>query len=308
MSIRAWIVRRKIKSLFRSDLSGKPGASHKGVDFKQALLGAEKNFPQPPRATEIEAVDETYGGQRVRGEWVSEPGVGRNRIIFYSHGGGYVWGAPKFYRDLAWRLSKACDARVFLFDYTLAPTAKCPTQINEGLAAYDMIREAYPDAQIAMSGDSAGGGLTLSLAVAIRASGRQVPAALALISPWLDLTGSGESLKYNGKKDVMLRPDALATGAQLYHGDLAADDPRCSPLFADHKGLPPLLTQVGSEEILLDDSRRLAASIENAGGNVSLRVWPRMHHVWHMSAGIVPEARGAIKEIAAHFENHWSIS
>ena len=303
MSVRAWIVRRKIKSLFRTDLSGIPEAEV--IGFKQALHTSEKNIPQPPKTTEIQAIDEAHAGQSVRGEWVSEPGADPNRIIFYCHGGGYIWGAPKFYRELAWRLSKACNARVFLLDYTLAPTAKCPTQINEGLAAYDMVREANPGATVVLSGDSAGGNLAVSLAVAIRDSRKVAPAALALISPWLDMTGSGDSLKYNGKKDVMLQADAVAEGAQLYHGDIAADDPRCSPLYADHKGLPPILTQVGSEEILLDDSTRLATSIDKAGGDITVKVWPKMHHAWHMSAAIVPEARKAIKEIADYLENHW---
>ncbi len=305
MSFRAWIVRKKIKSLFRTDLSGKSGAPD-GNDFLAALKVSEKAIRQPPKTTVIKAVDTQFGGQNVRGEWVWEPGAGENQVIFYSHGGGYIWGAPKFYRELAWRLSKTCNARVFLLDYSLAPEAKCPTQINEALAAYDMIREANPNAVITMSGDSAGGGLTASLAVAIRDSGRQQPAALALISPWLDLTGSGDSLVYNGKKEVMLQPDAVRKGAQLYHGDMAADDPQCSPLFADHKGLPPMLVQVGSEEILLDDSRRMAASVEKASGDVSLRIWPKMHHVWHLSAGMVPEARRAIDEIATHFEDKWA--
>lgn len=306
MSVRAWIARWQIKKLFRPDLAGKHRLGSDSAAFLEIMKKVEKRFPRPPVTTEIETVDIEFGGYQVRGDWVAEPGVRQDRIIFYSHGGAYVWGAPRFYHDLAWRLSKACNARVFLFDYTLAPMAKCPTQINEGLAAYDMIREANPNAAITMSGDSAGGGLTASLAVAIRDSGRPPPAALALISPWLDLTGSGESIKFNGKKDVMLRPNGIGEAAPLYHGDMAADDPQCSPLFADHKGLPPMLVQVGSEEILLDDSKRMAASVEKAGGDVNLRIWPKMHHVWHMSAAMVPEARRAIDEIAARFEDKWA--
>ena len=304
MSVRAWIVRRKIKSLFRTDLTGIPEAEV--ISFKQALLISEKNIPQPPKTTEIEAIDEMHGDQRVRGEWVSEPGADPNRIIFYCHGGGYVWGAPKFYRELAWRLSKACDARVFLLDYSLAPAAKFPIQVNEGLAAYDMVCKNNSNARVVLSGDSAGGNLAVSMTIAIRDNGGPAPAALALISPWLDMTGSGDSLKYNGEKDVMLQPDVAVKGARAYSGELAADDPRCSPLFADHKGLPPILTQVGSEEILLDDSTRLAASIDKVGGDITLKVWPKMHHAWHMSAAIVPEARKAIKEIADYFEQRWT--
>lgn len=299
------MVRRKIRSLFRPEFSGSSGAADEN-SFLSALKVLEKAIRQPPKSTEIELVDRQVGDEHVRGEWVSEPGANRNRVILYSHGGGYIWGAPEFYRELAWRLSKACDARVFLLDYSLAPSAKCPAQINEGLAAYDMIREANPTAQIAMSGDSAGGGLTTSLAIAIRDSGRPMPVALALISPWLDLTGSGDSMKYNKNKDVMLKPEGIGLGAPMYHGELAANDPRCSPLFADHEGLPPMLLQVGSEEILLDDSKRMASSVEEAGGNANLRIWPKMHHVWHMSAAMVPEARRAIDEIAAHFEGKWA--
>lgn len=305
MSLRAWVVRRKIRSLFRPELSGNIEESE-AIDFLSALKLSEKAIRQPPTTTEIEAVDVQHGDQRVRGEWVSEPGANTSRIIFYSHGGGYIWGAPKFYREFAWRLSKACNAQVFLLDYSLAPQAKCPVQIDEGLAAYDMVREAHPNAQIVLSGDSAGGGLSTSLAIAIRDSDRTAPTALALIAPWVDMTGSGESLKFNGKKDVMLRPSGIAKGAYAYHGKMAPDDPRCSPLFADHENLPPVLIQASSDEILLDDSTRLAASIEQAGGDVALRVWKKMHHVWHLSAGMVPEARKAIDEIAGHFEKHWA--
>lgn len=305
MSIRAWIVRRKIRSVFRPELSGK-GSAAKSTDFLSALKLSEKAIRQPPKTTIVETIDTPYGGHNVRGEWVFEPGSNKNRVILYSHGGGYVWGAPKFYRELAWRLSKACNARVFLLDYSLAPAAKCPVQINEALAAYDMISEANPDARIAMSGDSAGGGLTAALAIAIRDGGRPMPTAFALISPWLDLTGSGDSINYNGSKDVMLRPDGVKAGASMYYGDMSPDDPRCSPLFADHNGLPPILVQVGSEEILLDDSTRFATSVASADGDITLRVWQKMHHVWHMSASMVPEARKAIEEIAAHFEKHWS--
>lgn len=305
MSIRAWLVRRQIRKIFRKDLTGKEPAGAT-VDFKAIMTEAEGSMPQPPARTEIKTVDIEYDGKAVRGEWVAEPGTRKDRIIFYSHGGAYIWGGPKFYRDLGWRLSKACDAQVFLFDYTLAPEAKCPVQIEEGLAAYDYVRSENPDAKIGMAGDSAGGGLTAALAIAIRDSGRAPADALSLISPWLDQTGSGDSMKTNAEKDVMLRPTGIGEVAALYHGDLPPDDPRCSPLFAAHNDLPPTLAQVGSEEILLDDSTRFEASVKKAGGVVELRIWPKMHHVWHMSAGIVPEGKKAIREMAEHFNKYWS--
>ena len=157
MSVRAWLVRRQIRKVFRRDLYVKPGQLVPEPNFMEALSASESRMPQPPKSTIIEAVNTEFDGKKVKGEWVYEPGIAPNRILFYSHGGGYVWGSPRVYRDLAWRLSKACNARVFLLDYTLAPGAQFPTQINEGLAAFDWIRDEYPDARIAMSGDSAGG-------------------------------------------------------------------------------------------------------------------------------------------------------
>lgn len=305
MSIRAWLVRRQIRKLFRRDLFVKPGESVPEPNFREALTWSEARMPKPPARAEIETVQAARDGVDFKGEWVAEPGTRKDRIIFYSHGGGYVWGSARLYRDLAWRLSKACNARVFLLDYSLAPAAKCPTQIKEGLAALEYIRAACPDARIVLSGDSAGGNLSAALMLELRDSGRPAPAAVSLISPWLDLTHSGESVKTNGKLDVMLRPDGLTAAALLYHGDLPPDDPRCSPLFASLENLPPILLQVGSEEILLDDSTRFKAKAEKAGSSALLNIWPKMHHVWHMSAGIVPEGRKAIAEIAAFFDNHW---
>lgn len=305
MSIRAWLVRRQIRKLFRRDLFVKPGEPVPEPNFMEALTYSEARMPKPPASTEIEALEAEHGGVAFKGEWVAEPGTRKDRILFYSHGGGYVWGSPKVYRDLAWRLSKACNARVFLLDYSLAPNAKCPTQINEGLAAIDYIRAAHPDAKFAMSGDSAGGNLTAALMLAMRDGGRQPADVISLISPWLDLTGSGDSVKTNGKRDVMLRPDGIAAATVAYAGTADPADPQVSPLFANLENLPPVLMQVGSDEILLDDSTRFHAALQAAGGDSTLRVWNKMHHVWHTTAGIVPEGKKAIQEIADFFERHW---
>lgn len=305
MSIRAWLVRRQLRKIFRRDLYVKPGEPVPAPNFLEALSGAEERMPQPPKSTEIEAVEAEQDGSAFKGEWVSEPGVRQDRILFYSHGGGYVWGSPKVYRDLGWRLSKACNARVFLLDYDLAPDAKCPTQINQGLAAIDYIRAANPDAKFAMSGDSAGGNLTAALMLAMRDSGRKPADVISMISPWLDLTGSGESVKTKGTKDVMLSPAGIGAAAAAYAGEMDPADPQPSPLFAKHNDLPPMLIQVGTEEILLDDSVRMHESVTKAGGDSTLKIWNKMHHVWHMSAGIVPEGKKAIQEIADFFSKHW---
>ena len=270
--------------------------------FQKCLIKMEGMLPAPPKDIEISHVAE--GG--VKGDWVSAPGVREERVYFFSHGGGYVWGNPKAYHDLAYRLSKACKARVFLLDYDLAPGAQAPVQIEQGLAAYDYVLGKYPNADVVMGGDSAGGGLTQSLVLAIRDSGRKMPVALSLIAPWVDITGSGESMKENLWKDVMLDPRGIDKAADIYRGDLSRSDPRCSPLFGEQNGLPPVFIQVSQDEILRDDSVRLAAKIKEAGGNVRLDIWPKMHHVWHFSARMIPEGRRAIQDIGIFFEPLWA--
>jgi len=301
MSIRAWLVRRRIKSVFRPPSLKDADPDTRLRHFDKALKGLEKLLPGAPEDAVVEAVDQ----DGVKGEWITLPESQEDRVLLYSHGGGYVWGGPKQYRDLGSRLGRAMKAKVFLLDYRLAPMNKCPAPIEDALAAYDMIRSRYPGASITMAGDSAGGGLTLATAHAVRDSDRVAPVAIALISPWLDVTGKSDSIRRNADKEVMLDPGGIGVAGKVYRGDMAGDDPRCSPLFGSQAGLPPAIAQVGSDEILLDDAVHFADKVTAAGGTVELKVWRKMHHVWHFSANIMPEARKAIAEIAAFFEPQW---
>ena len=263
MSIRAWLVRRKIRSVFRPKMDPSVPDEVRLKNFSKALKAMEDRMPGPPKGQyKIDKIDRADG---IKGEWVTAKGAREDRIVLFSHGGGYTWGAPRQYRELGWRLSRACNAKVFLLDYRLAPAHKCPAPIEDALRAYDWIVDNHPGIPVVMSGDSAGGGLTLAAVHAIRDTGRQMPKALALISPWLDLTGSGDSLRANADREVMLDPDGIHYAANAYRGDIVANDPRCSPLFGDQAGLPPVLLQVGSEEILLDDSV-LRETREGCGG------------------------------------------
>lgn len=301
MSIRAWLVRRKIRSVFRpKELETAPDEVRL-KHFATALKAMEGSLTGAPKEATIEKVET----DTVRGEWISMPGAREDRILFYSHGGGYVWGSPKAYYLLGAMLSKAMKARVFLLDYRLAPAHKCPSQIEDALAAYDWIQKENPGVPITMSGDSAGGGLTLAAAQAIRDNGRVPPKALALISPWLDVTGESETVQTNRDRDVMLDAKGIGTAGQIFAGDLDATDPRCSPLFGEQAGLPPTIVQVGSEEILLGDSLRFAEKAREAGVDVTLDVWKKMHHVWHFSAQVVPEGKRAIRDMASFFEPRW---
>ncbi len=302
MSVRAWLMRRQIRKLFRPEKNAAASAEVLAKHFVKILTEMERLAPPTPTAATIKTEQtDTY-----KGDWVSAPNAFENRVFFFSHGGGYAWGNAKVYHELAYRLSLVSGARVFLLEYSLAPEAKAPVALNEGLAAYDSIVKAFPDADIVMGGDSAGGGLTLSLAHAIRDSDRKQPIALAMIAPWTDLTGSGSSIKENADKDVMLDPRAVAFSADNFRGKMAADDPCCSPHFGNQENLPPMLLQVGEDEILRDDSVRLAEKVKKSGGVVQLDVWPKMHHVWHFSARMIPEGKRAIKDIGSFFEPYWN--
>jgi acetyl esterase/lipase len=302
MSIRAWLVRRAIKKVFLNSLS--PDASDEDIadHFPKMLTAGESRMAKPPADTIIESVDE----DDVKGEWVYAPGTPKGRVIFYCHGGGYVWGSPRQYREFAWRQSLVCKARVFLVDYTLVPDAVCPQQTEETVRAYDyVLNHDYYKGTLVIAGDSAGGHLALAAVHALRDSGRTLPDAIDLISPWLDLTHSGESLTANAARETMLHPRSAAVGADKFRGDLSLDDPKVSPLMDAQNDLPPTLVQVGSDEILLSDSVRFTEKAKAAGVDVDLRIWKKMHHVWHMSASMVPEARAAIAEMATFFNKHW---
>jgi len=302
MSIRLWLVKRQLRKVFRPKSMQGASPEQLGEHFRKILTELEGKMPKVPKDALIEHVDE----DGTLGDWISAPGARDDRVYYYLHGGGYIWGSPKAYHNFGYFLSKACKARVFLLDYTLVPHAQAPVQLHQSLAAYDYIKKKLPAAALVIGGDSAGGGLAHSMMLAIRDSGRPLPLASALIAPWVDITGTGDSVKDNQEKEALLDGKALVAGGDRFRGELEATDPVCSALFGDQSGLPPILIQVGKDEILLDDSVRLAKKITEAGGISKLDVWPKVYHVWHMSAAMVPESRRAIKDIATFFEPFWA--
>jgi monoterpene epsilon-lactone hydrolase len=302
MSIRLWLVKRQIRKLFRPKQNDHATPTEVGEHFVKTLTALEPKFPRPPKSAHIE----TESADGVLGDWIWAPGACDDRILFYIHGGGYAWGSPHAYHEFGYQLSKACKAKVFLLDYGLAPDTVAPTQLKQSLAAYDHVCTAYPDASIAIGGDSAGGGLAQSTLIAVRDSSRKMLCGAALIAPWVDLTGAGDSMQSNFEKETMLDARAISHGADEFRGKLSADDPIVSPLFAEQSDMPPMLLQVGQDEILRDDSVRLAEKVNAAGGCATLKIWPKVYHVWHRAAALVPESRRAIKELADFLEAHWA--
>ena len=235
----------------------------------------------------------------VHAEWLEPVGVDLQKVILYLHGGGYCICSLDTHRGLAARLALASRARLLIIDYRLAPEHPFPAALEDALAAYHwLLTQGIPANQIVVGGDSAGGGLTLATALSLREAGQALPMALFLLSPWTDLTFSGESFHTRKKLDPIFGGEGNRLGfAPAYLGIHDPANPLISPLFADLHGLPPTLIHVGSDEMLLDDSLRLGKKLTAAGANVRLEVWTGMWHVFQVFAPYVPEAQQAICQI-----------
>ncbi len=248
---------------------------------------------------------ERLSANGVDAEWISAPGAAADRAVLYLHGGGDVMGSINTHRDMIGRLSRAAQARVLGLNYRLAPEHPFPAAVEDALAGYRyLLSSGLNPARLAIAGDSAGGGLTLATLVAARDAGIQLPAAAVCLSPWVDFEGLGESMKTRAQVDPVASAEGTRLSAQAY---LAGKDPRtplAAPLYADLKGLPPLLIQVGDHETLLDDSNRVGARARAAGVKVTLEVWPEMIHVWQLFASFLPEAREAIDVIGKFIREH----
>jgi len=234
----------------------------------------------------------------VDAEWIAAPGANADRVILYLHGGGYVIGSINTHRAMVSRIARASNARALAIDYRLAPEHPFPAAVEDATAAYRwLLAQGYKPGKIIIAGDSAGGGLTIVLLLAIRDAGLPMPAGAVPISPWTDLEGTGESVRTRAARDVMVTIENLTGSAKQYYGTHDPKDPLVSPVHGNFRGLPPMLIQVGDAEILLDDSTRVAKSAKAAGVEVELEVWDDMPHVWHVFAKLLPEGQQAIDKI-----------
>ena len=300
MSLRAELVRLGARLFL------KPGM-HPGIPVSErrkrlTRYGAcEGWLMKPPAGTEMHELH--LGG--VPAVSVARPQSEARRRILFLHGGGYITGSPALYRHVLWRFAEAARGEIVAIDYRLAPEHPFPAALDDAVTAWLAILERDADAgRCAVLGDSAGGGLALAMALRLRDESVPLPGAVVAISPWTDLAITGTST-IDDSKDPMLRSDCLQPFAAQYLGGVDPRHPYASPLYGDAAGLPPTLLQVGSDEILRDDSARLAARMRAAGCQVSLEVWPRMPHVWHAFAPAMPEAGRAIKRVGA-FVQHWT--
>ena len=299
-----------------------PNETKSEIDIVRALLGAK---PRPvgwaerrqrldevgsvwPVADDVrlEAVD--IGG--TPGEFSSVPGADASGVLLFFHGGGYCSGSILSHRRMVTEAGRACGLRTLAIGYRLAPEHPFPAAFDDAVAAWSFLRkQGIAAKKIVVGGDSAGGGLTLALLQHLRESGEEAPACAWLASPWTDLTMSGDTCEqHSASKDAvdpLIHKAYLDELAQAYvAAGVDRKDPRISPLFADLRGLPPLLIQVGSDETLLADSTRFAQAAGAAEVAVTLEIWPKMIHAWPLWNAHLEPGRAALAQVGA-FARRW---
>ncbi len=239
-------------------------------------------------------------------QWLIPQRAVADAAVLYLHGGAYVSGSIRSHRALASHIARASQVRVLLLDYRLAPEHPFPAALEDAVAAFEWMQSELrlqPD-RIVIAGDSAGGGLSLATALRIRNSGQPLPRALVALSPWTDLTCSGESFARLGHKDPFFpTADRLHQAALAYAHQTPLNHPEVSPRFADLCGLPEIYIQVGSDEALLSDSVDLAKQASDARVSVRLEEWPGMWHVWQLFCDWMPESRDAISRIGDYIND-----
>jgi epsilon-lactone hydrolase len=276
-------LRAKLASRVRSD------------DYRQRRKDMDAGFSQYRIAPDVTVEPVTAHG--VRAEWTSTPQDDRDAALLYVHGGGYVIGSLDSHRHLVSEAGRAAKAWALALDYRLAPEHPFPAPVEDAVSGYRYLlsRGIRPE-RIAIAGDSAGGGLVVAAMLAIRDAGLAQPACGWCISPWVDMEGIGESMSSKAEADPMVQKAGLLEMAGLYLGGADPRSPLAAPIYADLRGLAPLLIQAGAAETLLDDAIRLAKVAGAADVRVDLQVWPEMVHVWHL---FHPELKAGLRAIEA---------
>ena len=257
-----------------------------------------------PAATDVKLEPVDLGG--VPGEWSSVAGSDASRVLMFFHGGGYCSGSIRSHRRLVTEAGRSAGIRTLAVGYRLAPEHPFPAAMEDALTAWHFLRQQGIAARhIAIGGDSAGGGLAVVLNNRLRDADEELPGCVWLVSPWTDLTMSGSTLITKDNVDPIIHKGYLGELADAYvPPGMDRKDPRVSPLYADLKGLPPMLVQVGSAETLLEDATRFAAAAGAADVSVTLEIWPHMVHAWPMwNAGLKP-GRSALAHAGAFMRAH----
>jgi acetyl esterase/lipase len=232
-------------------------------------------------------------------EWIYPKSPKGKKTIVYLHGGGYVFGSLNTARDFARMLAKYTGEKVLSVGYRLAPENPFPAALEDALAVFrGLAKQNFLSADIVLVGDSAGGGLCLSTVLTLKDKKEPLPGAVVCISPWTDLAATGESMRVNVKRDPIFGKGVGVINIMDYASQVSFFSPYVSPLYGNYEGFPPILIHVGTDEVILDDSIRVAKKAKEAGAKVSVKVWKGMWHVFTSQARFLPEARESFKEIA----------
>jgi len=298
LSLRSHLFRLLVKKL----MSPKFNTVNTVQEQRKALEGFAK-LSLLPQKTKVES----FKIGSLPAEWISVGNTMEDSVILHVHGGAYNMGSLNTHRDLGARISKASGARTLLIDYNLAPENKYPAAVEDIVKAYRwLINNRFSQQNIVIAGDSSGGGLAIAALVMLRDSGEPLPAAAVCLSPWTDLEGRGESIKTHINTDPFLTPEWLQFMAKNYIADNDPRNPFISPIYADLSNLPPILIQVGSDEILLSDSIRLTERARESGVDTTLDIWENMWHVWHFFAGQMPEGKRALNDVGKFIRKHFN--
>jgi monoterpene epsilon-lactone hydrolase len=272
-------------------------------DVKALRIEQDKAFSKirPPKNVQFKTIKI---GQ-IGAEWVIPSASDHkfpNRVILYLHGGGYAVGSPFGYRGLVGKLVAETGISAINVDYRLAPEHPFPAGLQDAIQVYCWLLEekGYNPEQVIFMGDSAGGGLTLSTLLKIKDIGLPQPLTAVVMSPWTDMSLSGDSIETHQDKDPLLLVEHARVWAQWYHAEVSPTNPFVSPLFGDYRGVAPIYIQVGTDEILLSDSLRMIEVAKTQNAPITVDIWENMMHVWHFGWPYVPEARQAIQKITKY--------
>ncbi len=240
-------------------------------------------------------------------EWLRPKRAPDDKVLLYLHGGAYVIGSCRSHGQMVSHIARAAGINALVPEYRLSPEHKFPAAIEDCVAVYrELLTSGIRPENIVIAGDSAGGGLTVATLLSLRDAGDPLPGAAVLLSPYLDVTASGESATTRADQDPWFRASDMKVVVSNYCGADELKNPLVSPVFAEVQGLPPVLIQVGDDEILLSDSTRFADKIRAAGGTVDIEIWPEMWHVFQLFVGKMPEARQAINKIGDYVRRLYS--
>ena len=277
------------------------------ADVPALRAGFDEVMARVPVPGDVEQRPTSLGG--VSAVEVTIRGVDAAGVILYFHGGVYVIGSARSTVPLVTDLARRARARAVTLDYRLAPEHPYPAAVDDALAAYQgLLDEGIDPGQIALAGESAGGGLAVATLLALRDAGSPLPCCAYLMSPYVDLTLSGETLLEKQAVDPLLSPEGLRLRVPDYVAGADAADPRISPIFGDLIGLPPLLIQVGSHEILLSDALGLAARAARDDVAVTLEVTPGVPHVFQGFAAMLDEGDAALARASAFLGAQLSVT